>query len=382
MFRSNKDIKPRKKSYYSFSKNYPSRRTGTRYAIGETRARRKRERQKNILFFCSLILVFVLVFSTASVLLMLSRRPLDGGDSAVDGTESGWRAVYMPADTLSGGIAFDLFCKTLTDADANAVLLDFKDATGHLCTDTPDDTASAIGAATGAQTAADTVARLRATGYRVILRISCFRDPLAAAQLPSAAVTEADGTTIWLDDSAQNYGEPWLNPYSVTAVSYLLQVVDAAMAFGADMLWLTEVSFPDGRYAERAFFPGEAESLFSRNAVLHDFIDRVKAAAGDLPVTVEMPAAAAFSGDAARYGGGIFDSAADASAVDLRRAALTAGEQLGTLTYSAAMTPEELLLPVLHALQAKAEENYRTKTLFLLTDASVPQGISNFVLFP
>ena len=38
MFHYDRDLKPRKKSYYAFSKNYPGRRTGTKYAIGESRA--------------------------------------------------------------------------------------------------------------------------------------------------------------------------------------------------------------------------------------------------------------------------------------------------------------------------------------------------------
>ena len=66
MFHYDRDLKPRKKSYYAFSKNYPGRRTGTKYAIGESRARHKRERNKNILFGVSLVVLFAVVFVFAA----------------------------------------------------------------------------------------------------------------------------------------------------------------------------------------------------------------------------------------------------------------------------------------------------------------------------
>ena len=58
----NRDIKPRKKSYYPFSKNYPGRRSGTSYAIGESRTRKKKEKRKKIVFSVFLVFFFVLVF--------------------------------------------------------------------------------------------------------------------------------------------------------------------------------------------------------------------------------------------------------------------------------------------------------------------------------
>lgn len=390
MFQNDKNLKPRKKSYYPFSKNYPSRRTGTKYAIGESRARRKKERKSNVLYALCLVLVFLVVFTGASVVLTLSKRPLSDGSASAAPLDGQWQAVYMNSDELSGGIAFDLFQSTLSGQEANAVLIDFKDANGQLCTAlSHDDTAAEIGAQkVPISDAADTVARLKAKNYKVILRVYCFRDPVAAANLPTAAVTEADGVTIWLDDSAWGGGNPWLNPYSDTARAYLLNIVREAAAFGADMILLDGVSFPDGRYLDRAFFPGEAESLFSRNAILHDFIEQAQAAAGDVPLAVNMPLSAALSGNDSLYGGGIFDSAAAVSAVDMRTSALTNGMRIGDMTYTEGLAPAEYMPSACTALQARLFENYRTKDLLVLTDspeqaaALRAAGVQNFVWFP
>lgn len=389
MYRNDKEVKPRKKSYYAFSKNYPGRRTGTKYAIGESRTRRKKERNNNIMYAVCLTLAFFVVFAAASVVFTLSKRPLPN-PSATASTEDGqWHAVYMNEDELGGGIAFDLFQSTLSGQSANAVLVDFKNADGQLCTAIDGSTSTEIGAAKNAvAAAADTLQRLKNGGYKIILRVYCFQDPAAAASLPGAAVTEADGVSVWLDDSARNGGNPWLNPYSETARAYLLQVVREAAAFGADMILLDGVSFPESRYIDRAYFPGEAESLFSRNAVLHDFIEQAGLAAGDVPLAVNMPLTAALSGSAPLYGGGIFDSAAAYSAVDMRGFTLSEGTKIGELTYTAALPPAQVFAAAVPLLNTRLSENYQTKELFVSVDtpeqvsAAKEAGILNYIWFP
>lgn len=389
MFKTGKNPKPRKKSYYPFSKNYPGRRADTSYAIGESRTRRKKERSNTIVYTFFLIFLFFAVFIGVTVIFLLSGRPLNHRTDTVKTTDGQWHAVYMTADELGGGIAFELFQNTLAESGANAVMLDFKSADGTVCTATDGSTSTDIGAAANTVTAAaDTVQRLKAKGYKIIARIYCFQDPVAAAQLPGAAVTESDGTTVWLDDSARSGGDPWLNPYSETARLYLLQVIREAVSFGADNVLLCSVSFPTGRYADRAFFPGEAESLFSRNAILQSFIEQAEDAAGNIPLTVSMPLTAALSGDTVRYGGGIFDSAAVFAAVDFDRTALTDGTQLGTVTYTADTPQEQLITDTATALSDKLSENYRTKSIIPLIyskeDVVFLQnaGIQNYIWIP
>ncbi len=380
MFKNDRDLKPRKKSYYPFSKKYPSRRTGTTYAIGESRARRKKERRSTVVYAVSLAVVFVIVFLCASVILTLSKRPLEGGGDAAPAQGGQWHAVYMTDDELSGGIAFELFQNTLSESSANAVAFDFKAADGTLCAASDDSAGADIGAAGNtASGAADTVRRLKEKGYKIIARVYCFRDPIAASQLPGAAVTEADGVTVWLDDSARSGGEPWLNPYSDTARLYLLDIIREAAAFGADMVLLADVSFPVGRYADRAAFPGETESLFSRNAVLHDFIEQAVISAGDIPIAVTMPLSAA-DGDAQRYGGGIFDSAAMFSAIDFRDSTAQNG--------SGNASREQALSTAVSALSERLSENYRTKAILPIVYSAEDvlflqnAGIQNYVWIP
>ena len=67
------NVKPRKRSYYPFSKNYPGKR-GNSYDIGESRTRRKKEKRNMIVFYVVLAFLFVAVFIAASVSIKLSQR--------------------------------------------------------------------------------------------------------------------------------------------------------------------------------------------------------------------------------------------------------------------------------------------------------------------
>jgi len=282
----NRDIKPRKKSYYPFSKNYPGRRSGTSYAIGESRTRKKKEKRKKIVFSVFLVLFFVLIFVVATVSINLSKKPYEHELTGVPAEYDGkLRALYMPDDVLDGGIAFDLFKTELTETKANAVVIDFKTKDGYLNYVSSVGTANDIGASSKAyQNTIATIDRLKSAGYKIIARIYCYEGSVAASHLgAAAAVTNSDGT-LWLDNSAQHDGEPWLNPYSPVAGTYLLSIVSEVSSLGVDAVILDSVEFPESIYLDKAVFSGEEKSIESRNAVLHSFIEKVKSVLGEVVI--------------------------------------------------------------------------------------------------
>ena len=107
-----------------------------------------------------------------------------------------------------------------------------------------------------------------------------------------------------------------------------------------------------------------------------------------MPLMVSMPLSAAISGDGVLYGGGIFDSAAEISAVDVRPTAIKDGTVLGDITYAAGMNAAQYIPTACTALQNRLAENYQTKDVLLLVsireDVSEAQnaGINNYIWFP
>ncbi len=382
----NKNVKPRKRSYYRFSKNYPSK-SGNIYAIGESRTRRKKEKRNRTIFYASLVLVFAAVFLIVSVARNLSHRPIDGSAQILaDSYDGQLKALEMPDEALGGGIAYELFRTQLKTDKANAVVVELKRADGKLNYNSSVQTALDIGACTDAyENATQTVEQLKADGYKIIASVYCFEDPLAASMLKGSAVTTQDGATVWLDDSAQNDGNPWLNPYSQTAQDYLYGIISECAAMGADTVMLNGVSFPSGELYDTAFFPGEAESVESRNSVLHTFVSKAAELCGDTQIAVCTDIDSALNGNEQLYSGSIFDSGALFNAVDFTRFEPTDAFSVGNAS-SPGMDKTALISATIPILQQKTDENYTTKGLLPIIDDEAyisileNSGINNYIL--
>lgn len=387
MLFQNNNSKPRKRSYYPFSKNYPSK-SGNIYAIGESRTKSIREKRNRVIFYCSLVVLFAVVFVALSVAISLSRRPLTDVDSGRASEYDGkLKAFCMPEDALSGGISYSLFKTQLINGKANAVVIDFKSADGSLTYKTGVEKARQIGADSAAsENAIKVISQLKNDGYRIIARIYCFEDTLAASMMLPAAVTEQDGS-VWLDKSAQDDGNPWLNPYSDEAREYLLNIIAESVNLGADMVLLCSVSFPDSERIDRAVFRGEAESIESRNSVLHSFVADAATVCGNTPVAVYLDADSALNGNNTLYGGGMFDSDALFDAVDMRPETLRSGAQVDGESIAADDTNENTIIQkYIPALKNKLDDNYTTKSLIPVIDDEIyiatleNMGIENYIV--
>lgn len=317
LFKSNQP-KPRRRSYYPFSKNYPGVR-GSSYDIGESRTRRKKDERNNIIFYFSLIILFIVVFIVSSVAIMISRKPIAKNNNDIAAEFNGaYKALYMPDEALDGGIAYDLFRTELTSVKANAVVVDFKRSDGMLNYLSNNETAIKIGATKDAYTnALNTINDLKKSGYKIIARIYCYQDSVAAAMISGAGIKEENSNTVWLDNSAHADGSPWLNPYSNSANNYLINIIKESIDSGADMVLLSAVSFPSSSRLDKAVFTTD-EDAKPRNEILQSFIKRVASSCGDTPVAIYMPADVALNGSKSLYDGSIFESDAKFNAIDFR----------------------------------------------------------------
>lgn len=378
--------KPRKKAYYPFSKNYPSK-SGNIYAIGESRTRHKKEKRNKAFFYISLVFIFCIVFVVASVSFRLSRRAIDTGNGNRAAEYNGmFKAYRVPDDALEGGIAYNLFRSELSKTNANAVLIDFKKSDGTLVYKSANITANEIGASANSDNALNVISQLKADGYKIIARISCYEDSLASSMLTGAQVTENGTNNVWLDDSAQNDGNPWLNPYSEIAEKYLLNIIEESVSKGADAVMLSGLSFPSGDRVQSAFFNGEADSTESRNGILHSFVTKAAERVGDIPIIVCMTADSAVNGNETLYSGGMFDSDAVFNAVDYTVAS-TDTVTIGENTYQKGEINENGIIQSTYPiLKEKAEENYTTKGIIPIIDdesyiATLKNlGIENYIV--
>lgn len=304
----NENAPRRLKGYYGFSKKYPSRR-GDR-PIHETPKAKKRERAKKILAGVLLVCLFVFTFIFAKFCYNLSTRPLpqqEENTAPVITTDNlgTIRATYIDNQIL--GEISDL-SKALDEAKRNgfnAVMLDFKTQEGVLTYDS-----DLISYSADVNIIDDVIIdKIKSEGFIIIANIYCFEDTVSPQRLGAYVYEDAEKTKIWFDASAINGGRVWLDPTNSRATNYLCSVISEVVKFGADCIYLQSVEFPQARETSKPVYSNDDTAL-NRNLVLMQFIEKAVKSANNQPIILGMPLECATDGDAERWGGNLFDTAA------------------------------------------------------------------------
>lgn len=202
-------------------------------------------------------------------------------------------AVTVPTEKLYDQTQFYGFLASL-DSDVTAVVIDMKTKDGEITYKSPQASIKNVGAqaenAIDLESYMDTAKR---AGFDVILRIFAFEDHTAPYNAADMAIRyESEEGVLWLDDSVDNGGKPWLNPYSDTAQKYVLDIVYDAIDLEADAVLLDGLCFPPNCAAmEYAYFGVGAEESTDEE-ILRLFMKRVYSAA----VTSSTDVIAAFDG--------------------------------------------------------------------------------------
>lgn len=243
-------------------------------------------------------------------------------------------AVTVPGEVFADDARYAAFLAGL-GGGVNAVVFDLKNETGVVTYHSPQSSVEEYG--TQAENAADLSSRIRAAqsaGYGVIARVFCFEDHTAPSGCYEGAVKygSADGV-LWLDDSPENGGRPWLNPCSDTARKYVLDIVCDAVNFGADAVVLDGLRFPPDPGVQYAWF---SNGSFDRLEVLSSFTQLAVAEAGEqsVPVLAAYDVSRIVLGGTSVYGGSPATLPASGYAPVLDFASLAGAAGLsGALTY-------------------------------------------------
>ena len=299
----------RLKGYYEFSKKYPSRR-GER-PIHESRRTKKRERIKKILFCVFLCCLFVASFVTIKFCYNLSRRPLpeaQGNSSTVtvDSLDK-LRAIHLDNAFLDNPAEIDKALDNAAKNGFNAIVLDFKTQEGVLTYES--NLISYSEKSDYNPLTTSIIKKIKDQGFLVVARIFCFEDSIAPQRLNAYVHEDAENTKIWFDASAINNGRVWLDPTNSNAVSYLTKVVGEVIKAGADCIYLESVQFPASREGSVPVFTND-DSTLNRNLVLMQFLEKAVSASNGRPVILGLPLEATGDGDMEKWGGTLFDTAA------------------------------------------------------------------------
>lgn len=316
-----------RKSYYTFSKEYP---IGT---LGNKTKKEKKMHAKAMrikIFICTVCFIIIALtgyfitnlgmkFSYKDVSNMLNTT----GDQSINNqtgnflTMNDVKAVYMPTEKLNDKKYIKNFIRSIKFKNANSVIIDFKTKDGK--TAYLSNTTYAVMtncAMFDNQTIKEAIASFNENNINVIAGIYCFEDPNAASFDHSAAVKYMNSNVVWLDKPSNNGGKPWLNPYSKKAQSYIKEIISEVNALGIKGFLLRSVCFPGGDNSKTAGFPGEVTKE-DRNTALLTFIKSIRdQLTNDCFVLVLQTANDIINGNDKLYFGSLTDSAADGICAD------------------------------------------------------------------
>lgn len=234
--------------------------------------------------------------------------------------------VRLDADALSDATS-------LSDAIANAmaeepdctyVIVPLKVEGGAILYQTEVTLASTCGAAQGTLTLEEIVGAVEDAGLQPVAECSLLYDNLLPDADSTAGYLIESSSTRWLDNSADNGGEPWVSPFSSVTVEYLTDITTEIAEAGFSEIWCCDVIFPDFRSSDLEYI-GEIVQDEDRGEVLVELLETLADAADSVPLYLETDAASvmegtdeAFDPDALTIAGVVLDLETETSAEDVQ----------------------------------------------------------------
>lgn len=186
-------------------------------------------------------------------------------------------AVIVPSDIFCDDELFSQYLSDL-DKDVTAVIVDLKTQDGKVTYKS--EQKSVISAGAMAENAVDISKRIEEIREKDLIpaaRIYAFEDHTAPYNSEDLAIKYMDSQgVLWLDDSFDNGGKAWMNPYSETAQKYILDIVYDALDENFDAIIVDGVRFPQSAGLQYAYYGGNAETI-SKSDILIRFMERLYA---------------------------------------------------------------------------------------------------------
>lgn len=345
-------------SYYGFSKEYPEGgkspdgRYNKRIIIGKIFS--------GIKIFIAFALLFTVVYFGVTLMLDVSDLPIateaptenEGAISSSESTtappvvqETAVKGVYIKPNQFSDSEAAKKFAESAAAKGINSAVVDIKKSDGTIVYPTAVTTAQDAEADVGAiENFSEILSALKDGGLNVIGVVNCFNDPLMARAKSDMAVHYNNTNVIWLDNSLEKGGKPWLNPYSQDAQNYLIDIVKEVAAMPVDRIILAGVQFPSGYSLDLATYDGE-ETGDSRNQTLASFIEQIEKTVGEEKIIVSMTGDGAINGSADLYDGNLLDSGIAYAAPDMRLSQMK-NIKLGDKTFASPSAQADEFMPL------------------------------------
>lgn len=372
-----------KKSYYTFSREYPA---------GNIPIKRRKNKKRysgavKAVLYCILCVLFVcLSFFLVSVGLEISKNapdpvidtPTEIGESLLN--SDGIRAIFMPYEYLGNEKRLKSFIREAQKKDCNSVVITFKTPEGRLnYFSTLDYAIKGRCSSFYNDTVRNAVNIFEESGLSVIAKLYCFSDEAVATTSTSLAVKYMDTDINWLDGSDENGGKPWLDPTLEESRSYIVGIMKELYELNIKGFILENCCFPDSEGVGSATFAG-GEAPAERNGALRSLLsDASEALPDDAFILMSYTATDAVNGNENLFSGKLTDADYNGYTADLsvRDPGYTVDKKskfssmLALFALISANNPDKEFIPVISI------EEYSSKYISAITQA----GYNNYIIY-
>ncbi len=227
--------------------------------------------------------------------------------------------AYLPIETVAEPQQFEKALQSAADAGYDSIMFDLKTADGTVNYAISYDELTDARVTRQNPIDLNAVAeQIRQAGLIPVASIWTFRDNLYPSANNAASTYYQDSDFLWVDNSPEKGGKPWINPFSQAGQDYIRKIVEDACAAGFQSIVLQGVQFPEG-YALDMIDYGEHASE-DKHAFLKTYLSQMTEYAAEKGVEL-MPmfsAPSMLGANNAMYFGDTSDLSPSLTAVDLR----------------------------------------------------------------
>lgn len=234
--------------------------------------------------------------------------------------------AYLPIETIAEPQLLASALQSAADAGYDSIMFDLKSADGTV------NYAISYNELTDARVTRQNpidlnavAEQIRQAGLIPVASIWTFRDNLYPSANNAASTYYQDSDFLWVDNSPEKGGKPWMNPFSQAAQDYIRKIVDDACTAGFRSIVLQGVQFPEGYALDMIDYREHAGE--DKHAFLKTYLSQItEYAAGKGVELMPLFSAPSMLGtNNAMYFGDTSDLSPALTAVDLRLSVFGSG---------------------------------------------------------
>ncbi len=275
-----------------------------RYRSGYLMRRRRRERFFKAVFFLLIIALLIFLGYTIAksvsdkknepvvpevsetVISEISEERVEEPESEIitEENSSDIRSILLPYENME---SCEAFLKSVDKELFNAVTVELKTMSGQLLYD------SEIALAKKCEAIAETTfdhkeiaEKITEYGFTPVARIYALQDDYAShSSYSTSYIYDNQAEVTWLDNSPDQGGKSWLNPYMPKALEYLSEITKEICDAGYKVIIVNGIQYPNTANQKGMTF-GESADTMTQKEALDKTFDTIRTEASKYSVTV------------------------------------------------------------------------------------------------